>query len=74
VGHGVSRFAGHENPNLEPANQQVLEPDMLFAVEPSVKPAPDRRYHVEDLVRVTTTGCEIYTNWQSTERMIPIGR
>ena len=74
VGHGVSRFAGHENPNLEPANQQVLEPDMLFAVEPSFKPAPDRRYHVEDLVRVTTTGCEIYTNWQSTERMIPIGR
>ncbi len=74
VGHSVSRLAGHENPNLQPANTQVLEPDMLFAVEPSYKPAPDKRYHVEDLVRVTPTGCEIYTNWQSTERMIAIGR
>jgi Xaa-Pro aminopeptidase len=74
VGHSVSRLAGHENPNLQPANRQVLEPDMLFAVEPSYKPAPDRRYHVEDLVRVTPTGCQIYTDWQSTERMIPIGR
>ena len=45
---------------------------MLFAVEPSYMPAPDKRYHVEDLVRVTPTGCEIYTNWQSTERMIAI--
>lgn len=74
VGHGVSRLAGHENPNLQPANRQVLEPDMLFAVEPSFKPAKDRRYHVEDLVRVTGTGCEILTDWTSTERMIPIGR
>jgi Xaa-Pro dipeptidase len=73
VGHSVSRLAGHENPNLQPANQQVLEPDMLFAVEPSYKPAADRRYHVEDLVRVTTTGCEIYTDWKSTERMISLG-
>jgi Xaa-Pro aminopeptidase len=72
VGHSVSRLAGHENPNLQPANHQALEPDMLFAVEPSYMPAPDKRYHVEDLVRVTPTGCEIYTNWQSTERMIAI--
>lgn len=74
VGHSVSRFAGHENPNLHPKNNQVLEPDMLFAVEPSFKPAPDKRYHVEDLVHVTETGCRIYTNWQSTEQMIAIGR
>jgi Xaa-Pro aminopeptidase len=45
---------------------------MLLAVEPGTMPGPDRRYHVEDLVRITETGSEILTNWPSTERMIPI--
>ena len=70
VGHSLTRMGGHENPMLQPRNTQLLEPGMLFAVEPTFKARPDQRYHIEDLVEITTTGSRILTDWQSTERMI----
>ncbi len=73
VGHSLTRMGGHEDPILHPRCDRVLEPDMLLAVEPSYRPRPDQRYHIEDLVRVTATGAEILTDWRSTEQMIEIG-
>ena len=73
VGHSLTRMGGHEDPILHPRCDRVLEPDMLLAVEPSFRPRPDQRYHIEDLVRVTATGAEILTDWRSTEQMIEIG-
>lgn len=73
VGHSLTRMGGHEDPILHPRCDRVLEPDMLLAIEPSFRPRPDQRYHIEDLVRVTATGAEILTDWRSTEQMIEIG-
>lgn len=70
VGHSLTRMGGHENPMLHPGNEQMLEPGMLLAVEPGYTPRADQRYHIEDLVEVTSNGAKIHTNWQSTERMI----
>jgi Xaa-Pro aminopeptidase len=73
VGHSLTRMGGHEDPILHPRCDRVLEPDMLLAVEPSYRPRPDQRYHIEDLVRITASGAEILTDWRSTEQMIEIG-
>ena len=72
VGHSLTRMGGHEDPILHPRCETVLEPDMLLAIEPSYRPRPDQRYHVEDLVRVTGSGAEILTDWRSTDQMIVI--
>jgi Xaa-Pro dipeptidase len=72
VGHSLTRMGGHENPMLHPRNDQLIEPGMLFAVEPGYTPRPDQRYHIEDLVLITETGNEILTDWQSTEEMIEL--
>ena len=45
---------------------------MLIALEPIYKPSDHRRYHIEDLVLITETGQEIYTDWESTAEMIEI--
>lgn len=70
VGHSLTRMGGHENPMLQPSNTQLLEPGMLFAVEPTFVARPDQRYHIEDLVEVTAAGATILTDWRSTDRMI----
>jgi Xaa-Pro dipeptidase len=70
VGHSLTRMGGHENPMLHPRNPQILEPGMLLAVEPGYTPRGDQRYHIEDLVEVTSDGAKIHTDWKSTERMI----
>ena len=72
VGHSVSRGGGHENPILHPGRQQILEPNMLIALEPIYKASQTRRYHLEDLVLITDSGSAILTDWQSTERMMTI--
>lgn len=73
VGHSLTRMGGHEQPILHPRCEKILEPGMLFAVEPSFMPRPDQRYHLEDLVQIIDDGARILTNWESTERMIQLG-
>lgn len=73
VGHSLSRQGGHDNPIFHPRNQQVLEPNMLIALEPvCLLTGPDRKYHLEDLILITENGNEILTDWQSTASMIRI--
>ncbi len=70
IGHSLSRGGGHENPILHPFNEQRLEPGMLIALEPTFQASETRRYHLEDLVLITSDGREILTDWQSTADMI----
>lgn len=70
VGHSLSRGGGHENPILHPFNQQVMEPGMLIAFEPIFKASGDRKYHLEDMLLITDSGCEVLTPWETHEEMI----
>jgi len=72
VGHSLSRGGGHENPVLHPGNHQQLEPNMLIAYEPVSIVDGQRKYHLEDLVLITDSGCRILTDWELTAEMIRI--
>jgi Xaa-Pro aminopeptidase len=72
IGHSLSRAGGHDNPILHPFNEQPLESGMLIALEPTFWASSERRYHLEDLVRVTAGEPEILTDWKGTAQMIRI--
>ncbi len=72
VGHGQLVGGGHENPMLQPYNQQMLQPNMtiyfeLFYVDQGVD-----AFHVEDLVLVTDHGPQILSNHMNTTEMFVI--
>jgi Xaa-Pro aminopeptidase len=57
TGHGIG-LEEHEDPYIVAANDLVLEPGMAFSIEPGVY-VPDRYgMRIEDIVIVTTDGCE----------------
>lgn len=57
TGHGVGLEA-HEAPTVAAGNDTVLEPGMVFSVEPGVYLDGEFGVRVEDLVVVTGDGCE----------------
>ncbi len=61
VGHGVGR-AVHEPPWLRVANDEVLEADMVLAIEPGLYIPGWGGIRIEDTVRLTRAGCERLTN------------
>ena len=62
AGHGFGVGGGHEEPMLQPLNEEVLEPGMVIAVEPVHKDVELGGYHLEDLLLVTENGSELLSN------------
>jgi len=60
LGHGVG-LAVHEGPRLAPNVDTVLEPGMVVTVEPGIYLPDWGGVRIEDMVLVTSTGCEILT-------------
>jgi Xaa-Pro dipeptidase len=58
VGHGVGLNDGHEAPLLQLGNKKVLEPGMVFTIDPGVFIRRDVPIHIEDTVVVTANGYE----------------
>jgi len=58
VGHGVGLNNSHEAPLLQRGNQRLLEPGMVFTIDPGVFIRRDVPIHIEDTVVVTATGYE----------------
>lgn len=61
-GHGLGHSVGleiHEKPVLAPKDETILEPGMVLTVEPGVYLPGRFGVRIEDLVLVSTKGCEI---------------
>jgi len=61
VGHGIG-LAVHEMPYMKPGEQLLLEPGMVFTVEPGVYVPGWGGIRVEDMAHVTEAGYELLTS------------
>jgi len=57
TGHGVGLDV-HEEPTIVSGSDRLLEPNMVFSVEPGIYIPDEFGVRIEDLVVVTTDGCE----------------
>jgi Xaa-Pro aminopeptidase len=61
LGHGVG-LAVHEKPGLRKVEATVLEENMIITVEPGIYLPGFGGVRLENMVRVTGTGCELLTS------------
>jgi len=61
LGHGVG-YEIHELPTARPKDKTILEPGMLVTIEPGIYLEGKLGVRIEDLVLITTTGCEVLSH------------
>ena len=60
LGHGVG-LAVHEKPGLRRIDPVILEENMVVTVEPGIYLPGEGGVRLENMVRITKTGCELLT-------------
>ena len=66
IGHGIGLAPNHEPPYLQAGNEQVIEPGMVFVIDPGVHIEHDDfdlPIAIEDVFHVTDTGVEWLTEF-----------
>ena len=69
TGHGLGLDI-HEGPNIVEGNHQILEPGMVFTIEPGIYLPEKGGVRIEDNVTVTETGVEVLTSYPKALRVI----
>jgi Xaa-Pro dipeptidase len=69
TGHGLGMDV-HEGPYIREGNEQILEPGMIFTIEPGVYLAGKGGVRIEDDVVITETGAESLTTFPKALRVI----
>jgi Xaa-Pro dipeptidase len=69
TGHGLGLEA-HERPNMVEGNTQILEPGMVFTVEPGIYIPGEVGVRIEDNVVITADGAESLTTYDRELRVI----
>lgn len=72
LGHGLG-LGLHEGPFIDAYTDVVLEPGMVFAIEPVHFVAHRVGYHLEDEVLVTAGGCEVFTAGADASQLWRVG-
>jgi len=62
LGHGVG-LEVHEDPHISAKEDSLLEPGMVFTVEPAVYLPKKFGIRIEDMVLVTDKGCEVLSGF-----------
>jgi Xaa-Pro aminopeptidase len=60
LGHGIGLLI-HDNPAINPTNQQLLEPGMVITIEPGIYIPNWGGVRIEDDVLITQRECEVLT-------------
>ncbi len=69
TGHGLG-LDGHEAPYIREGNAQLLEPGMVFTVEPGIYIPGKGGVRIEDDVLVTANGVDVLTSYPKSLRVI----
>ena len=69
TGHGMGRDI-HEDPYIMRGNDQVLEPGMVYTIEPGLYDLDDMGVRIEDDVLITADGCESLTSFDKTLTLV----
>lgn len=70
LGHGCGLDC-HEPPDVSATSEALLEPGMIFSIEPGIYLSGEFGVRIEDLVLVTETGCEVLNHYPKDLRVIP---
>ena len=69
TGHGLGRDI-HEDPYIMRGNDELLEPGMVFTIEPGLYQLDDFGVRIEDDILVTETGSDILTQFDKSLTLI----
>ena len=73
LGHGIG-LSLHEHPYITARSDTILEPGMVFCMEPVYVLPGKMGFHIEDEVAVTKDGYELFTDFEGSRELTIIGQ